>query len=165
MADAESPRGRRSESLADNVRTVVVRTCGRGRVGDEHSIAHDLHLDEADRVELLMAIELAFRIEFSAGEAATILSVGDLVAAVARKARAAEPALGADEPLLEAIKDLAAGAASTGEAIDVAAAATSLAGEHPHSGLTLGGIREEIERAALAAGATIAAGSSKRSRA
>ena len=165
MADAESSRGRRSESLADKVRAVVARTCGRRTVRDDHSIAHDLHLDDADRVELLMAVELAFRIEFSAGEAATTLSVGNLVAAVARKTRAAEPALGADEPLLEAIKDLAAGAASTGEAIDVAAAAASLAGEHPHSGLTLVGIREEIERAALAVGATIVTGSSKRSRA
>jgi acyl carrier protein len=163
MADAAPSGARRSDSIADKVRAIVSRTCGRRAVFDDHDLSRDLRLDGADRVELLMAIELAFRIDFSKTEAGAMSTVGDLIAAVERKSRMAAPVPGDGEPLLEAIKDLAAGAAGAGEAIDVAAAAISLAADYPRAGFTLEEISEAIERAATTAGASIVPGSSRRS--
>jgi acyl carrier protein len=163
MADAESWGGRRSDSIAERVRAIVLRTTRRRAVTDVLDLARDLQLDEADRIELLMAIELAFRFDFTRAETEAIATVGDLVETVGQKIRLAAPATGDREALREAIEDLAAGAASTGEAIDVAAASASLAGDHPRSGLTLEEISEAIARAAAAAGAAIVPGSNRRS--
>src|SRR3990167_5553580 len=148
MADAESWGGRRSDSIAERVRTIVLRTTRRQAVTDVLDLARDLQLDEADRIELLMAIELAFRFDFTRAETEAIATVGDLVETVGRKIRLAAPASDQREALREAIEDLAAGAASAGEAIDVAAASASLAGYHPRSGLTLEEISEAIARGA-----------------
>jgi acyl carrier protein len=164
MADTESSGGGRpADSIAERVRAIVARTARRRAVVDELHLARDLQLDDAGRIELLMVIELAFRFDFTRAEAEAIATVGDLVETVGRKVRLAEPATGGGEALREAIEDLAAGAASAGEAIDVAAASLSLAGDHPRSGLTLDEISDAIERAAAAAGAAIVPGSSRRS--
>ena len=163
MAGAESPGSRRAaDSIAERVRAIVARTCSR-HVSDGQQLSRDLQLDDADRNELLMAIELAFRFDFTRAEAEAIATVGDLVDTAGRKIRRAAPATGDREALFEAIEDLAAGAAGAGEAIDVAAASVSLAGYHPRSGLTLDEISEAIERAAATAGAAIVPGSSRRS--
>jgi acyl carrier protein len=163
MAGAESSGGRRAAgSIAERVRAIVSRTCGR-QVSDGQLLLRDLQLDDADRIELLMAIELAFHCDFTRAEAEAIATVADLVEIVGRKIRLAAPATGEREALFEAIEDLAAGAAGAGEAIDVAAASVSLAGDHPRSGLTLDEISDAIERAARVAGAAIVPGSSRRS--
>jgi acyl carrier protein len=163
MADAAPSGGRRLDSIADRVRAIVSRTTRRRTISDDHDLARDLRLDAADRIELLMAVELAFRLDFARDETSTIVTVGDLVAVVERRSRMVAPARGDREPLLEAIKDLAAGAASAGQAIDVARAAISLAGDHPQTGLTLDEICEAIERAAASAGAAVVPGSNRRS--
>jgi acyl carrier protein len=158
MADAAPSGARRSDSVADRVRAIVARTCGRRAIADHCDLARDLLLDDDDRVELLMAVELAFRIDFSASETEAIATVGDLVAIVARKSRIAAPAGNDRAALLEAVEDLAVGAASTGKAIDLVAAAISLAEDHPRSGLTMEEIFEAIERASAAVGAEVIAG-------
>jgi acyl carrier protein len=163
MAVAESSGGRRAaDSIAERVRAIVSRTCGR-QASDGQQLLRDLQLDEADRTELLMAVELAFRFDFTRAETEAIGTVGDLVETVGRKIRLAGPATGDWEALREAIEDLAAGAASASEAIDVAAASVSLSRDHPRSGLALEEISEAIERAAATAGAAIVPGSGRRS--
>jgi len=163
MADAESWGGRRSDSIAERVRAIVLRTTRRRAIADVLDLARDLQLDHADRIELLMAIELAFRFDFTKAETEAIATVGDLVETVGRKIRLAAPATDERAALREAIEDLAAGAASASEAIDVAAASVSLSRDYPRSGLALEEISEAIERRAAAAGAAIVAGSNRRS--
>jgi acyl carrier protein len=158
MADAESWGGRRTDSVAERVRAIVQRTTGRRTVTEALDLARDLQLNEADRGELLMAVELAFRIDFSAREAEAIITVGELISIVGKKLRMAAPERSDREALLEAIGDLAVGAASAGEAIDLVAAAISLAEDYPRSRLTMEEIFDAIERAARAAGAAIIAG-------
>ena len=99
MADAESWGGRRSDSIAERVRAIVLRTTGRRAVTDVLDLGRDLQLDEADRIELLMAIELAFRFDFTRAETEAIATVGDLVETVGRKIRVAAPATGDRESL------------------------------------------------------------------
>ena len=163
MADAESWGGRRTDSIAEQVRAIVQRTTRRLAVTDALDLARDFQLDAVDRGELLMAVELAFRFDFTRAETEAIATVGDLVEAVDRKVRPAASTTGDPEALREAIEDLAAGAASAGEAIDVAAASVSLSRDCPRSGLTLEEISEAIERAAAMAGAAIVPGSDRRS--
>jgi acyl carrier protein len=163
MADAESWGGRRSDSIAGRVREIVLRTTRRRAVTDVLDLERDLQLDEADRIELLMAIELAFRFDFTRAETESIATVGDLIGTVGRKIRLAPSTANYRETLREAIEDLAAGAASTGEAIDVAAASISLSRDYPRSWLTLEEISEAIERAATTTGAAIVPGSNRRS--
>jgi acyl carrier protein len=163
MAGAQSSGGRRAaDSIAERVRVIVSRTRGR-QVFNGQRLLHDLQLDDAGRTELLMAVELAFRFDFSRTETEAIATVGDLVEIVRQKIRVSARTSGDREALGEAIEDLAIGAASAGEAIDVAAASVSLAEYHPRSGLTLDEIAEAIETAAVAAGAAIVPGSSRRS--
>jgi acyl carrier protein len=159
MADAAPSGARRSsDSNADRVRAIVARTSGRQAITDDCDLARDLQLDADDRAELLMAVELVFHIDFSPSEAESVSTVAELIEIVGRKARMAVPERSDREALLEAIDDLAVGAASAGEPIDLVAAAISLAEDHPRSGLTMEGIFDAIERAAAAAGAEIIAG-------
>jgi hypothetical protein len=105
-----------------------------------------------------MAVELAFHVDFSTSEARFISTVAELIESVGRKVGVVTGGRGDREALLEAIDDLAVGAASAGEPIDLVAAAIALAEDHPVSGLTMEEIFDAIERAAVAAGAEIIAG-------
>jgi hypothetical protein len=125
-------------------------------------LSRDLYLDAADRAELLVAVELAFRINISSREAAAISTVRKLIAVVERKTPVDESSIHADEALIEAIEDLAVGAASAREAIDVSAAALVLVQRHPQTSLTPEDIHQRIERAAVAAGADILPGNQRR---
>lgn len=86
------------ESTQDKVRVIVARTCRQPAVRDDQSLARDLNLDKDDRVELLMAVELAFRIDFSESEAEVIDTVEDLIGLVRWKTRSIGLPSGNDEP-------------------------------------------------------------------
>ena len=73
MAMASATRVQLSKSLPDLVREIVSRTCGRMEISEQYRLAFDLGLDDADRAELLMAVELALCVDFSVSEAARYL--------------------------------------------------------------------------------------------
>lgn len=87
-----------SESTPEKVRAIVARTCRQPVIHDEQSLARDLYLDGDSRVELLMAVELAFRIDFSESEAEVIDTVEDLIGLVRWKTRSIGLPSGNDEP-------------------------------------------------------------------
>lgn len=88
------PRRAGAKSPESVVRSIVSRTCGLPSVRSHHSFARDLYVDIAMRTELLMAVELAFRVDISTSEAATLDTVGDLIALVRRKTRSFDEASG-----------------------------------------------------------------------
>lgn len=74
-------------SIDDGVRAIVSRTSQIAATRDELSLASDLYLDADGRAELLMAVSLAYRVDFSEDEAAVIETVEDLIGLVRWKTR------------------------------------------------------------------------------
>jgi acyl carrier protein len=141
MADPRPSRTTAPYSAAERVRQVVARMTGRALVTDRMDLLKDLSLDAADREELVVAVELACRLDLAPAEAAAAASVGDLIALV-EKGKAA-----ADTALRDAIEDLAAGATARGQPIDLASAARVLAEEHRSSSLDVDAIEGAVGRA------------------
>lgn len=163
MPDVWSSSVGSSESIAERVRGIVARTCGRRTVSDRQDLSLDLQLGSVEMVELLMALELAFRIEFRQSDAEALSTVRELIAMVERKTGIPQPGIGLEEGLMDAVKDLAAGAASAGETIDVFSAALSFSEEYPRNDRSIEEICDEIVRAAAEAGAKISPNIRKRS--
>ena len=75
-------------SPADVIREVIARTC-RKPVADKHRIGRDLMLDEQERDELRVALELALHCELEDFEIERGVTVADLVAELMQRTKAA----------------------------------------------------------------------------
>lgn len=78
-------------NVGETIALIVARTLGReetaGIVPASH-LANDLKLDALARIELFMAVELAFHVDFSEEEITTYSTVGALIDLVEHKMRA-----------------------------------------------------------------------------
>ena len=70
---------------ADVIREVIGRACGKP-VHDWDTLFTDLHLDAADRTELLVTLELALRCEAGDIQLTQDLTVGDLIEVLRNRA-------------------------------------------------------------------------------
>ncbi len=144
MAVGRSPRKSVPDPVAATIRLVLCRMTGRRSIGDGLAFA-DLGFAGPDRLELIASMELALR---------TDLPVRDLEAAstVLQFIDAIVSALGAEKRLGDAIRDLVARAATSGQSIDPAVSAALLAKDHPQLRRSIADIAGEIARIALIAG-------------
>ena len=78
-----------SKDVAATVKKIVVDHLGvdEQKVTDEASFIDDLGADSLDTVELVMAFEEEFGSEISDNEAEKILTVGDAIKFIERKAK------------------------------------------------------------------------------
>lgn len=143
------------DSVAERVRDIVSRTCGRKDISHELDLARDLHLDVVDRAELLTSVELAFHVDISENEQAEMSTIGDIITMMVEKTHVDEPSLGAGSALLEAIERLAVSAAKARRTIDLDVAPELLLQHHRGAGSTTEEVAVEIERAAAKAGARV----------
>jgi acyl carrier protein len=143
------------ESVAESIMAIVARTCGRQDISEEDDLSHGLHIDDIGRAELLMSVELAFRIEISESEEARMSTVRDIVETVADKTRPDEPAPNAERALLDAIERLADNAARARRTIDLNVAPEILVQHYRAAGFTVEEVALEIETAAIRAGAQV----------
>lgn len=97
MPSNERLRARNADRKSPDilVRDIVSRTCGLPLIRDDHSLSRDLYIGSGTRAELVMAIELAFRIDFSDSEVTVVDTVGDLINLVRWKTRSFPGAPGA----------------------------------------------------------------------
>jgi acyl carrier protein len=127
MSRTRSSCSYRVQSIASQIHAIVFRTCGRPPASRNHHLMHDLCLDSGQRAELLMAIELAFRVDFADGDAVGMSTVGDIIAFVAERKRPAERSSAIRRAALTATKGIAADLASSGGAIAAISLATDTA--------------------------------------
>ena len=116
---ASATRVQLSKSLPDLVREIVSRTCGRMEISEQYMLAFDLGLDDADRAELLMAVELALCVDFSVSEVARISTVGDLIDVAENKTRPTQQAIGDDDVCFGSLTYWPVQVLTTGKATEV----------------------------------------------
>jgi acyl carrier protein len=97
MVRARPARVIHPQYLADKIRRIVSRTRGRRVTSDADDISLDFYFDEAGRTEMLMAVELAFRIDISKSEAAATSTVRRLIELVEEKTATEHPPIRLDE--------------------------------------------------------------------
>ena len=80
--------GRTPASPASVILEVISRTCGLPVRGD-HEITNDLHLGQAELMELRVALELALRCDLGDFEIDGGITVADLIEALIERSKAA----------------------------------------------------------------------------
>jgi acyl carrier protein len=152
------------EAIAETVRAVIARTSGRSVRSDADDLTKDLSFDETDRIELMMAVELALGIVISEEEAEDLDTVGDLIASAVDKSLSkhmpVRPKIdnGGTAALRNAIQDLAIGAAKAGRTIDLSAAPEVLKSHHFTADLPIEEIVVDLQAHAKRTGAKTSLG-------